>query len=277
VSVANILADWKMDHNTIIGGLLHDTVEDSDISIDHIKKQFGNDVAQMVDGVTKLGHIKFTSRQEKQAGNFMKLLLSVAQDLRVVIIKFADRLHNMKTLNYMSRSNTNRIAKETRDVYIPLAHRLGMASVKLDLEDMVMATLHPKYHNEIAAKLKSTKRQREKVIKQVITPIQNELTDFDLSVEIFGRPKSIFSIYGKMIKRNNNFEEIYDLYAIRVLVDKLEQCYLVLGVIHQLYSPVQERFKDFIATPKSNGYQSIHTTVIGPFFVFEFGFQPCFR
>lgn len=264
VSVANILADWKMDHNTIIGGLLHDTVEDSDISIDHIKKQFGEDVAQMVDGVTKLGHIKFTSRQEKQAGNFMKLLLSVAQDLRVVIIKFADRLHNMKTLNYMSRIKQHRIAKETRDVYIPLAHRLGMASVKWELEDMVMATLHPKYHKEITAKLKSTKRQREKIIKQVITPIQNELTDFDLNAGIFGRPKSIFSIYGKMIKRNKTFEEIYDLYAIRVLVDKLEQCYLVLGAIHQLYSPVQERFKDFIATPKSNGYQSIHTTVIGP-------------
>ncbi len=264
VSVANILADWKMDHNTIIGGLLHDTVEDSDISIDQIKKQFGEDVAQLVDGVTKLGHIKFTSRQEKQAGNFMKLLLSVAQDLRVVMIKFADRLHNMKTLQYMSRLKQHRIAKETRDVYVPLAHRLGMASVKWELEDMVMSTLHPKQHKEIKAKLKATRRQREKVINQVITPIQNELKKFDLNAEIFGRPKSIFSIFGKMIKRNKSFEEIHDLYAIRVLVDELEQCYLILGTIHQLYSPVQERFKDFIATPKSNGYQSIHTTVIGP-------------
>ena len=264
VSVANILADWKMDHNTIIGGLLHDTVEDSDISIDQIKKQFGDDVAQMVDGVTKLGHLEFTNRQEKQAGNFMKLLLSVAQDLRVVMIKFADRLHNMKTLHYMSRLKQHRIAKETRDVYVPLAHRLGMASVKWELEDMVMATLHPKKHKEIKAKLKATKRQREKVINQVITPIQCELKDFDLNAEIFGRPKSIFSIFGKMITRNKTFEEIFDLYAIRVLVDELEQCYLILGVIHQLYSPVQERFKDFIATPKSNGYQSIHTTVIGP-------------
>ena len=264
VSVANILADWKMDHNTIIGGLLHDTVEDSDISIDQIKKQFGDDVAQMVDGVTKLGHLEFTNRQEKQAGNFMKLLLSVAQDLRVVMIKFADRLHNMKTLHYMSRLKQHRIAKETRDVYVPLAHRLGMASVKWELEDMVMATLHPKKHKEIKAKLKATKRQREKVINQVITPIQCELKDFDLNAEIFGRPKSIFSIFGKMITRNKTFEEIFDLYAIRVLVDELEQCYLILGVIHQLYSPFQERFKDFIATPKSNGYQSIHTTVIGP-------------
>ena len=181
VSVANILADWKMDHNTIIGGLLHDTVEDSDISIDQIKKQFGDDVAQMVDGVTKLGHLEFTNRQEKQAGNFMKLLLSVAQDLRVVIIKFADRLHNMKTLHYLSRLKQHRIAKETRDVYVPLAHRLGMASVKWELEDMVMATLHPKKHKEIKAKLKATKRQREKVINQVITPIQCELKDFDLN------------------------------------------------------------------------------------------------
>ncbi|MDP6685092.1 MAG: bifunctional (p)ppGpp synthetase/guanosine-3',5'-bis(diphosphate) 3'-pyrophosphohydrolase [Candidatus Marinimicrobia bacterium] len=264
VSVANILADWKMDHNTIIGGLLHDTVEDSDISIDQIKKQFGEDVAQMVDGVTKLGHIEFSSRQDKQAGNFMKLLLSVAQDLRVVMIKFADRLHNMKTLHYMSRLKQHRIARETRDVYIPLAHRLGMASVKWELEDMVMETLHPKKHKEIKSKLKATKKQRAKVINQVINPIQKELKEFDLNAEIFGRPKSVFSIFGKMINRDKTFEEIYDLYAIRVLVDELEQCYLILGLIHQLYSPVQERFKDFIATPKSNGYQSIHTTVIGP-------------
>jgi len=264
VSVAHILADWKMDHNTIIGGLLHDTVEDSNISLDQISNLFGDDVAQMVDGVTKLGHIKFTSRQEKQAGNFMKLLLSVAKDLRVVMIKFADRLHNMKTLSYMSRLKQHRIARETRDVYVPLAHRLGMASVKWELEDLVMEILHPKHYKEIKTKLKATKRQREKVINQIISPVSKELESFQLNSEIFGRPKSIFSIYGKMVKRHKTFEDLYDLYAIRVLVDKLEECYLVLGVIHQLYSPIQERFKDFVANPKSNGYQSIHTTVIGP-------------
>jgi len=264
VSVANILADWKMDYITIIGGLLHDTVEDSNISIDRIKHLFGNDVAQMVDGVTKLGHIEFSSRQEKQAGNFMKLLLSVAQDLRVVMIKFADRLHNMKTLQYMSRLKQHRTAKETRDVYVPLAHRLGMAAVKWELEDLVMETLHPKQHKEIKSKLKATKHQREKIINQVIEPLLSEMKKFDLEANIFGRAKSIYSIYGKMINREKVFEEIYDLHAIRVLVEKPEQCYLILGMIHQLYSPVQERFKDFIANAKTNGYQSIHTTVIGP-------------
>ena len=169
----------------------------------------------------------------------MKLLLSVAKDLRVVMIKFADRLHNMKTIQFMSRLKQHRIAKETRDVYIPLAHRLGMGSVKLELEDLVMEVLHKKKHKAIKAELKATKRQREKIIKQIIKPIQNELNEYNINPEIFGRPKSISSIFRKMMERDKLFKEIYDLYAIRVLVDELEQCYLVLGIIHQLYTPLQ--------------------------------------
>lgn len=264
LAVANTLASWRLDHITVMGGLLHDTVEDTDASYHELADQFGEDVAQLVDGVTKLGGITFNSREAKQAGNFMKLLLSVAQDLRVIIIKFADRIHNMQTIQYMPKIKQRRIAVETRDVYVPLAHRLGMASVKWVLEDLVFKTLNPRPYREIDTKLKSTSRQRNRVIQEVLSPIKEELSQYDINAEIFGRIKSHSSIYGKMMRREKSFEEIYDLYAVRIIVDKVEECYLSLGIIHQLYTPVQERFKDFIAMPKTNGYQSIHTTVIGP-------------
>ncbi len=263
LGVANILASWKMDHITIIGGLLHDVIEDTDVTFKDLDKQFGNDIATLVDGVTKLGGIDFSSRMEKQAGNFMKLLLSVAKDLRVIIIKFADRLHNMSTIKYMTKIKQHRIAIETRDVYVPLAHRLGMASVKWELEDLVLQTLNPVSYKDIETKLKASNRQRQKYINTIIGPVKNELSKLEISTDIFGRPKSHASIYGKMVKRGKTFEEIYDIYAIRIIVDRVDQCYLTLGIIHNLYSPVQERFKDFIASPKSNGYQSIHTTVVG--------------
>lgn len=263
LEVANILASWKMDHITVIGGLLHDVIEDTDVTYKDLQKQFGTDIAKLVDGVTKLGGIDFSSRKEKQAGNFMKLLLSVAKDLRVIIIKFADRLHNMSTIKYMPKIKQHRIAIETRDVYVPLAHRLGMASVKWQLEDLVLTTLNPTVYKEIDTKLKATNRQRKKYINGIISPVTKELSGYDITADISGRPKSHASIYGKMVKRGKTFEEIYDLYAIRIIVDKIEQCYLTLGIIHNLYSPIQERFKDFIASPKSNGYQSIHTTVVG--------------
>jgi len=263
VAVAQTLATWKMDTTTIIAGLLHDTIEDTDVSVRALRQEFGDDLANLVDGVTKIGGIKFSSRKEKQAGNFMKMLLSVAQDLRVIIIKFADRLHNMETIKHMSKIKQHRIAVETRDVYVPLAHRLGMSSVKSQLEDRVFRVLDPTGYKELDSKIKSSKRQREKFIKEIIDPVADELKIYDIIPHVYGRSKSYSSIYGKMMSRDKSFEEIYDLYAIRIIVEKIEQCYLALGIVHSLYKPIQERFKDFIANPKSNGYQSVHTTVVG--------------
>jgi len=264
VEVAKILAEWKMDHNTIIGGLLHDSVEDTGVSLADIREKFGEDITNLVDGVTKLGGIKFSSRAEEQAGNFMKMLLSVAKDLRVIIIKFADRLHNMQTIQHLSRIKQHRISVETRDVFVPLAHRLGMANVKSNLEDLVFKTLKPKEYKDLNSKINSSKKEREKYIKALSDPLQKELNKLNLSAHIYGRVKSHASIYGKMVKRDKTFTEIYDHLAIRIIVEKIEDCYLTLGIIHNQFIPVQDRFKDFIASPKSNAYQSIHTTVVGP-------------
>jgi len=264
LAVANMLAQWKMDHFTIIGGMLHDTIEDTDASIQDINSLFGEDIASLVNGVTKLGGIRFSSREAKQAGNFMKMLLSVAQDLRVIIIKFADRLHNMRTIEYLPRIKRHRIAMETRDVYAPLAHRLGMAQVKWQLEDLVLQTLNPKAFGEIDSKIKSSRRVREKYISGITRSLLTELNKNNIQAIVYGRVKSYSSIYGKMVKRGKSFEEIYDKLAIRLVVNKIEECYLTLGILHQHFTPIQDRFKDFIATPKSNAYQSIHTTVIGP-------------
>ena len=264
VEVAKILAGWKMDHNTIIGGLLHDSVEDTGASLADIREKFGEDITNLVDGVTKLGGIKFSSRAEKQAGNFMKMLLSVAKDIRVIIIKFADRLHNMQTIEHLSRMKQHRIAVETRDVFVPLAHRLGMANVKSNLEDLVFKTLKPKEYKDLDSKIKSSRKDREKYIKLLSDPLQTELNKLNLTANIYGRVKSHASIFGKMIKRDKTFKEIYDHLAIRIIVEKIEDCYLALGIIHNQFTPVQERFKDFIASPKSNAYQSIHTTIVSP-------------
>ena len=263
VEVAKILASWNMDITTIISGMLHDTVEDTSTTTEEIKSEFGDDVAELVDGVSKLSGIHFTTRKAQQAGNFMKMLISVAKDLRVVIIKFADRLHNMKTIKHMSRIKQHRIAIETRDVYAPLAHRLGMASVKWMLDDLALKVLHPDSYNEIDKKLKSSNKERERYIKSITTALTEELKLNQMNFRLYGRSKSHSSIYGKMIKREKTFEEINDIMAVRVIVDKIEDCYLALGLLHQKFKPIQERFKDFIAMPKSNGYQSIHTTVFG--------------
>ena len=264
LEVAQTLASWRMDVTTVMAGLLHDTVEDTNVTLDSISQEFGDDLANLVDGVTKIGGIRFSSRKEKQAGNFMKMLLSVAKDLRVIIVKFADRLHNMQTIKYMSQIKQHRIAVETRDVYVPLAHRLGMSHVKTQLEDLVLKVLNPAGYKEIDSKIKATNKQRNKFIQKIIAPVEEELKNYDNVPKIYGRPKSYSSIYGKMMARNKTFDEIYDLYAIRIIVEKVEQCYLALGIVHSLYNPIQARFKDLIATPKSNGYQSVHTTVVGP-------------
>lgn len=264
IAVAETLASWNMDPVTIMGGLLHDSIEDTEATYNDLVENFGDDVAQLVDGVTKLGGLQFSSREERQAGNFMKMLLSVAKDLRVIIIKFADRLHNMRTIEYMPRIKQHRIAIETRDVYSPLAHRLGMANVKWQLDDLVFKTINPKAYNEVDKKLKSTTRERERYIAKITKILNEELKQYDIEAVVYGRAKSHESIHRKMTAQEKEFETIYDKEAIRIVVDKVEDCYLALGIMHQRFKPVQERFKDFIATPKSNAYQSIHTTVVGP-------------
>jgi len=262
-SVGVTLSKWNMDASTIAAGLLHDVIEDTEITREKMVEKFGIEVTELVDGVSKLSGIKFSSRLEKQAENFMKMFLSVAKDLRVIIIKFADRLHNMTTIKHLPLIKQRRIAIETRDVYAPLAHRLGMNRLKIELEDLVLKTLEPDEYRKLQKKIKATKKQREKYIEEFTRPIKVELEKFNIESDIKGRAKHYFSILGKMRSRNKNFEELFDLFAIRIIINKIEECYAVLGVVHQLFTPLQERFKDYIATPKSNGYQSIHTTVFG--------------
>jgi len=262
-AVGNILASWGLDENTIIAGLLHDTVEDTDISLENISEEFNQEIADLIEGVTKLSGIKFYSRQHKQAENFMKMFLSVAKDIRVIIIKFADRLHNMRTLEHLPLIKQRRIANETKDVYAPLAHRLGMNNLKSDYEDLIFKTVKPKVYKKLLKKVKSSKAEREKFLNIFIQPIVEKLENDSISYRILKRTKHYSSIQGKIIARGKPFEEIMDIMAIRVIVTNLEDCYTILGYIHGLYTPLQARFKDFISTPKKNGYRSLHTTVFG--------------
>lgn len=263
-AVARSLAEWNMDLITVTGGILHDSLEDTDATYGDLVKEFGLEVAELVEGVTKLGDVVFRSRTEKQAENLMKMLLSMAKDIRVIIIKFADRLHNMKTLEYLPLMKQRRIAVETRDVYSPLAHRLGMFALKREFDDLVQKALEPDAYRETAKKLKSTLSYRQRFVKQVSKPIEEELQKHNVKFRITGRLKSHASIHRKMVQRGTPFEEIYDIFALRIITGDVADCYSVLGIVHQLYTPVHERFKDFIATPKINGYQSLHTTVVGP-------------
>jgi guanosine-3',5'-bis(diphosphate) 3'-pyrophosphohydrolase len=262
IDVANTLVDWKMDNVSIISALLHDVVEDTKVTLEDINKEFGSEVALLVDGVTKIDHIQFKSSEHKQVENFTKLFLSLAKDFRVIIIKFSDRLNNMETIQFMSPQKRKEIAKETIEIFAPLAHRLGMAKVKWKLEDLSLKCIDYTSYNSISKKIEKNLKKTDKILSQTIDPIRKELKKYQIESEIFGRYKSISSIHRKMVERGKKFDEIYDLYAVRIIVDKIENCYLALGVIHSIYPPIQERFKDFIATPKTNGYQSIHTTVV---------------
>lgn len=264
MGVVGILIDLEMDTSSIVAGLLHDVVEDTDITLEELKEEFGKTVEILVDGVTKIGGIKFKSHEARQAETFRKMLLSMAKDIRVIIIKFADRLHNMRTLKHVPEKKRPRIAIETREVYAPLAHRLGLARIKGELEDLAFNHLEPDMYKELVKKIKSSRKERETYIKRVTAPILKELKKNDINANISGRPKTYFSIHSKMLRQKRPFEEIYDLLAIRIIVDKLEECYYALGIIHSLFMPVYDRFKDYIAMPKINGYQSLHTTVVGP-------------
>ena len=262
--VAKILTELKMDYTTVAGGLLHDVVEDTGITLEEVEDEFGKEIAQLVDGVTKISELKFNSVEEQQAENFRKMILSMTKDIRVILIKFADRLHNMRTLEYLPEKKQRRIALETRDVYAPLAHRLGIAKIKWELEDLALKVLEPQAYWDLVKKVAEKREEREAYIRKFSQPIRQELKKAGIKAKITGRPKNLYSIYQKMTYRNKSFEEIYDLLAIRIIVKRVEECYFALGIVHSLFTPVQKRFKDYIATPKSNMYQSLHTTVIGP-------------
>ena len=263
IAVGLELSKWNMDSDVVVAGLLHDTLEDTELTKEEIIKYFNSDIANLIEGVSKLSDIKFNSREQKQAENFMKMFLSVAQDIRVIIIKFADRLHNLRTINHLPLIKQRRVAKESQDIFVPLAHRLGMNNIKSEMEDIIFQTLEPKIHKNIKKKIKDSKRKRENYINKFIYPIKEQLNNSNIDSKVFGRAKNLSSVFHKMQDRNKDFDEIFDLFAIRIIVNDNDLCYGALGIVHQIYTPVQERFKDYIATPKGNGYQSIHTTVIG--------------
>jgi guanosine-3',5'-bis(diphosphate) 3'-pyrophosphohydrolase len=265
VEVARILADLQLDTITVACGLLHDIVEDTDITVEDVAREFGPEVAQIVDGLTKIANLPMSSREERQVENYRKLLLSIAKDARVILIKLADRLHNMRTLDWLAPEKRRRIAQETRDLYAPLAHRFGMAKVRWELEDLAFKHLEPEAYKSLAKLVAAKRGEREALIGQMREPLEKRLSEAGIAdVEVTGRPKHLWSIYKKMQQRDRPYEDIYDLLAIRVIVPNVLECYHALGVIHDGWTPVQERIKDYIAQPKSNGYQSLHTTVFGP-------------
>ncbi|MCK4403648.1 MAG: bifunctional (p)ppGpp synthetase/guanosine-3',5'-bis(diphosphate) 3'-pyrophosphohydrolase [candidate division Zixibacteria bacterium] len=264
LEVAFILAEQHLDSATIAAGLLHDVVEDTDVTIEKVAEEFGDEIADLVDGVTKIGELKFKSLEEEQVEYFRKMLLSMAEDIRVIIIKLADRLHNMRTLDSLDKDKQRKIASETREVYAPLAHRFGMARIKWELEDLSLKYLDPEAYDELVRKISARREDREAYIREITEPLKRELEKAGIGAEIIGRAKHFDSIYRKMKKRQKPFEEIYDLFAIRIIVDSEGECYHALGMVHTLWMPVADRFRDYIALPKSNRYQSLHTTVIGP-------------
>lgn len=266
IQVAMYLADLELDLETIIGGLLHDVAEDTYITIDEIRAQFGDDVALLVDGVTKLKQLNYKTndKEEIQAENYRKLFLAMAKDIRVILIKLADRLHNMQTLEYKSREKQLEKARETLDIYAPLAHRLGISKIKVELEDLSLKYLEPDIYYDLVNKISKKRVEREKFIEDIVKEIQEALDGVDIKAQVTGRPKHFFSIYRKMINKNKSLDQIYDLFAVRAIVDSVKDCYGALGVIHEMYTPMPGRFKDYIAMPKQNMYQSLHTTLMGP-------------
>lgn len=263
LAVANILCDMHMDHQSLMAAMLHDVIEDTGVSKSAIKGQFGDTVADMVDGVSKLNKITFSSHAEAQAENFQKMALAMARDLRVILVKLADRLHNMRTLDVLSPEKRRRIARETLDIYAPIANRLGMNAVRVEFEELGFAALHPMRARRLDAAVKSVRGNRKEIVKQIQTAIEACLAREGLPGRTIGREKHLYSIYEKMRSKRKPFSEIMDVYAFRIVVDSVDTCYRVLGAVHNLFKPVPGRFKDYIAIPKANGYQSLHTTLFG--------------
>jgi GTP diphosphokinase / guanosine-3',5'-bis(diphosphate) 3'-diphosphatase len=264
VEVAKICAGLRLDTETLCAALLHDTVEDTTASIDEVREEFGDSVAQLVDGVTKLTEITFQSRDEHQAENYRKMMVAMASDVRVILIKLADRLHNMRTLSGLPKQKQLEKARETLEIYAPLAHRLGIHAIKWELEDLAFQRLHPRKYDEIKKLVSQQRAERERYVNEAGGFLRKELSEVGIEAEISGRAKHFYSIYAKMSKKGREFNEIYDLTAMRVLVGSVKDCYGAIGIIHSLWKPLPGRFKDFIATPKLNLYQALHTTVIGP-------------
>ncbi|MCP4912408.1 MAG: bifunctional (p)ppGpp synthetase/guanosine-3',5'-bis(diphosphate) 3'-pyrophosphohydrolase [Oligoflexia bacterium] len=264
INVSATLIKLRLDLDSIIAGLLHDVVEDCDIDPAEIEREFNSEVAQIVIGLTKISKIKFKTKEESQAENFRKMVVAMAKDIRVIIVKLADRMHNMRTLQYVSDEKQKKIAKETLDIYVPLASRLGINSVKAELEDLCLRFLHPDIYYRLAEKVAMKKTDRDVYINATIETIQDKLLEYGMKADVKGRPKHFYSIYKKMKARGMDYDQIHDLLAFRVILSNITECYKALGIVHSSFTPIPGRFKDYIAIPKVNGYQSLHTTVIGP-------------
>ena len=266
LAVAEIVADLRLDTDSLCAALLHDVIEDTDTTCGDVREQFGDEITDLVDGLTKIGKLRFNTREERQAENFRKMLIAMSRDLRVVLVKLCDRVHNMRTLEHMSTAKQQEIAQETLDIYTPLANRLGISWLKVELEDLAFRYLHPDGYEDLVKQIAMGEEERQRYIDEVIGILErvlkkNGLEDFETQ----GRPKHLFSLYRKMTRSNIDFDQIYDMLAFRIITDSVAQCYEALGVVHGLWKPIPGRFKDYIALPKNNLYRSLHTSVLGPY------------